>query len=481
MTAAPETIEARSVETGETRRLDVARVSRDEARLTRLLREHPLPFGLAREIVRSANDAIELLLPAASRPALVLEGSGATCRMEPGDTQLEWEAGEGQHGFDVHRGRNGARLVRAGNAVVTRNGWPIPNRVPVSLLDGDAIEAGGATWRARYEPQPARPVLECGPTRRAAAPGAGAVAVAFELVPSGERIEFHVDRATARAVADVVLGGDGSSPFEPSMLGEIETGLVEWVVARAAHEIGAALFGGSESLVAAPGSGTCDLWCATPMRVGRFNGAVWLGATEGALATASSHLREVTRRRLVARSAVSRIAVTVAARLPLGRVSVAELSTIAAGDTLVARLTRATLAPHLNARGLLAVVGTDRHAVSARFELHGAVLHATVGPPSTTEWSQEMSQPVSLGAEGADQPFESVIDELTVGVSVEIARRRMSLGELLAVEAGDVIEMNAPVAAGVTLVIDGTPFARGELVDVEGSLGVRVVALGSGR
>lgn len=80
-----------------------------------------------------------------------------------------------------------------------------------------------------------------------------------------------------------------------------------------------------------------------------------------------------------------------------------------------------------------------------------------------------------------DHPFGDALDAIGVVVAVEVARRRIRLSEALAISTGDVIELGEPVATSVSLMIDGTPFARGELVDVEGALGVRIVATGGRR
>ena len=75
-------------------------------------------------------------------------------------------------------------------------------------------------------------------------------------------------------------------------------------------------------------------------------------------------------------------------------------------------------------------------------------------------------------------PFEDILGGIGVVVSVEIARRRISLAELIALGPGVVLGLEAAPSTSVALLIDGTPFARGELVDVEGALGVRVRAIG---
>jgi flagellar motor switch protein FliN/FliY len=78
-------------------------------------------------------------------------------------------------------------------------------------------------------------------------------------------------------------------------------------------------------------------------------------------------------------------------------------------------------------------------------------------------------------------PFASVIDTIQITVSVELARRRIALTELLNTQEGSVLEFGAPVSTDVTLMIDGSPFARGEIVSIDDRVGVRVVSLGGRR
>ena len=93
-----------------------------------------------------------------------------------------------------------------------------------------------------------------------------------------------------------------------------------------------------------------------------------------------------------------------------------------------------------------------------------------------------MRSTVAAQAAAIDEgPFRDALDAIGVVVAVEIARKRIRLSEALAISTGDVMDLGAPVSAGVSLLIDGAPIARGELVNVDGTLGVRIIATGGRR
>jgi flagellar motor switch protein FliN/FliY len=82
------------------------------------------------------------------------------------------------------------------------------------------------------------------------------------------------------------------------------------------------------------------------------------------------------------------------------------------------------------------------------------------------------------GAPDSQPDAVDIVSALALTVSVEVARRRMTVAELCDLAVGDVVEMAAPVSAAVTLLADSVPFASGELVDVDGRFGVRVTSVG---
>jgi flagellar motor switch protein FliN/FliY len=155
-----------------------------------------------------------------------------------------------------------------------------------------------------------------------------------------------------------------------------------------------------------------------------------------------------------------------------------DLAALTAGDTFVAECASAPDGRY-RAEGDLAVLGTSGHAVAAELafgvdSVSARVVGATVDPEEKGAFG------MSLPTDGeVDQPaFGPVLERLGVTVGVEIARRRMTIGELLALGPGSVVEMDVPIRNSVTLLADGSPFARGELVDADGRLAVRVLALG---
>ena len=69
------------------------------------------------------------------------------------------------------------------------------------------------------------------------------------------------------------------------------------------------------------------------------------------------------------------------------------------------------------------------------------------------------------------------LDELLLTVRVELAARRISLDELARLRAGQVLELGCRATDPVELITEDRRIARGELVDIEGRLGVRITQL----
>jgi type III secretion system YscQ/HrcQ family protein len=84
------------------------------------------------------------------------------------------------------------------------------------------------------------------------------------------------------------------------------------------------------------------------------------------------------------------------------------------------------------------------------------------------EEMEETDNPEAL-AEGA-----SLIDAVMLTVRVELAARRLGLDELSRLRANQILDLGCKPTDPVDVIVDGRRIARGELVDVEGQLGVRI-------
>jgi flagellar motor switch/type III secretory pathway protein FliN len=72
-----------------------------------------------------------------------------------------------------------------------------------------------------------------------------------------------------------------------------------------------------------------------------------------------------------------------------------------------------------------------------------------------------------------------ILDGMLVTVHVELAARRARLDELAQLRHGQVLELGCAPTDPVDLIVDGRRIARGELVDIEGRLGVRITQVAS--
>jgi flagellar motor switch protein FliM len=74
-------------------------------------------------------------------------------------------------------------------------------------------------------------------------------------------------------------------------------------------------------------------------------------------------------------------------------------------------------------------------------------------------------------------PDPALIDELPVELSCRLAEITLSAREVLQLAPGAVVPLGRGPAGGVDLISAGRVVARGELVDVDGELGVRILEI----
>lgn len=89
---------------------------------------------------------------------------------------------------------------------------------------------------------------------------------------------------------------------------------------------------------------------------------------------------------------------------------------------------------------------------------------------------QEIDQH-EIDNETEEMSTSAILENLTIPLTIELSRKRLSLGELGALKDGAIIELNKRPGDLVELIVSGKTIGKGELVNIEGELGVRVVSL----
>lgn len=274
------------------------------------------------------------------------------------------------------------------------------------------------------------PALEA----RLADPSAGVV----RIQTHGVRGFVVVPGTVARRIAQAMLGGP-EEILAPRPLTDVEKALL---VARVATMVDGDVEGcdlggpqvpgtmGGKALVVdmAVGVGTAAMVLPievsvrpTRLALADLGGVGWLDATETGVAV------------VVARA----------------RLGAAEVAGLAVRDVVVAeRVGRRGEAELAVARGryrAALVPGTGRVTVLAGYE----------------RWTMD----------------ETLADDASLDVAVAVGDLRMSVRSLLELRTGQVLELGKPVGTEVELRLGARVIGRGELVDVDGQVGVRVLSL----
>ena len=88
----------------------------------------------------------------------------------------------------------------------------------------------------------------------------------------------------------------------------------------------------------------------------------------------------------------------------------------------------------------------------------------------------QVNLPAARGQGGSLDLLRHVAMEVTV----EIGRTRMTVGELLSLHPGEVVELDRAASAPADLLVNGTLIARGEVVVVDEDFGLRISEIVSG-
>lgn len=86
--------------------------------------------------------------------------------------------------------------------------------------------------------------------------------------------------------------------------------------------------------------------------------------------------------------------------------------------------------------------------------------------------AEASTDPEGRGGDAAD------IDAIEVEVTAQVGRVVMTLAELRRLGEGQTVEFASPVESPARLVVGGKTVATGELVDVGGRVGVRILTMG---
>lgn len=90
------------------------------------------------------------------------------------------------------------------------------------------------------------------------------------------------------------------------------------------------------------------------------------------------------------------------------------------------------------------------------------------------EQNEQSDDPVVADAVNLGGANIDVVRGINVTLSMELGRTRLSIGELLALNQGSVIELNRMVDEHLDVLVNGTLVAHGEVVVIDDKFGLRL-------
>jgi type III secretion system YscQ/HrcQ family protein len=341
----------------------------------------------------------------------------------------------------------------------------------------------------------------------------------FAAEPNATSISFEVGARFAAMLVDRILGGDGVPPDILRSLTRTERAVIEFLCLSAAGELNIQT---GEPLLRLQGVSDQPPWATRAPRsvnasgesdrdwqrglvasfrigVGEISGITRAYLNLGALPA----LEEARRRLRSASSDVSsyaaeelaryaRVAPDLGLNIVVGKTEVTpqELLNLEAGDVMVVdwpslRWRRQQVRGSISLR----VGDSDEVLITAEVtdpgddppeddlaSLAGSlkVRVETISIAPTARYAERVK--MEEETENAEAPADggSLIEAVMLTVRVELAARRLRLDELSRLRANQILDLGCKATDPVDLIVDGRRVGRGELVDIEGRLGVRI-------
>lgn len=96
-------------------------------------------------------------------------------------------------------------------------------------------------------------------------------------------------------------------------------------------------------------------------------------------------------------------------------------------------------------------------------------------PPERRPKESTITKPQETDVELTEDVTPTSLSEVPLSIVVEIGRLQMSLNKLIALQPGNLLDLNIHPESGVDLVVNGKCIAKGELLLIGDSLGVRIL------
>ncbi len=348
------------------------------------------------------------------------------------------------------------------------------------------------------------------------------VRAVLSIEPIGAALTAEMEASFAAALADRMLGGGGLVPQALRLLQTTELAIIEFlwlsVVGQMNNEIGEPLFklhsvGTREAAPPAPTVERSDasqsdtspertLLVTVRVAVKTTRGLLRLHLGESALAALSSHDNPLLnrRRRVHLTAKMMRILPEVPLAVCIGRTTATrdEISNLEYGDVVLVkhpevRWRRGGFGTHLHVRagdaynvmifgeqveaGVAegaAATDSDKAAVRGVGLRIGTISGGHAPTEAERLKMENEKNEEETGSAAEETAVGSVLEGLMLTLRVELPARRIRLDELASLRTNQIIDLECLPTDSVELIADGKRLARGELVDIEGRLGVRI-------
>jgi len=353
--------------------------------------------------------------------------------------------------------------------------------------------------------------------------GGDGVFAELALQPDGDSALCWVEGALAHRIVDRILGGAGEPSTDSRALTEIEIGIFTYVMLRmirSVHELGTAevgsllrlsRLGGAKEFANVGGNEPC-VRIRVNVTLGSGGGVVEVALPETALA----HLRRDAAQAPDPVVPAGLGGVPIWCRAEVGQMTLDtdDLGSLERGDVLVPEVLHAGWRDGRFVGGcLLRFSSGGAGAIRARFvdepgsvrlrivdfvvdgleergETEEIAMTGTPDEPEADEMEVSHELPsIDDGDEaaaevplaevaplptGATGTAAAMVQGVPLTVSVEMGRVRLTVAEFSNLTEGQVLELRRPPEAPVDLVVGGRVVAQGELIDIQGELGVRI-------